>query len=298
MKPKVIVIQGPTASGKTDWGVHLAKALGGEVVSADARQFYREMSIGTAKPSLAEMDGVVHHFIDSLSIHQAYSAGEFERDALATTTQLIAEGTQSIVVGGSGLYVKALIEGLDDLPANLALRNELIEIHRKNGLTALQDRMKRADPKYYERMDQANPARLIRGIELVETSGIPMSQLQGKGGKERPFTPIKIAPAVDRNLLYARINKRVDLMIEKGLVDEAKALFAHKHLPALQTVGYQEIFAHLEGHSSQKEAVELIKRNTRRYAKRQLTWLRRDPDIKWFKPEEIDEMWHWLKATL
>lgn len=298
MKPKVIVIQGPTASGKTGWGVRMSKALEGQVISADARQFYREMSIGTAKPTPAEMDGVAHHYIDSLSIHQTYSAGQFERDALETTANLIMRGTLPIVVGGSGLYVKALIEGLDDLPANMDLRKELIQVHKESGLAALQARMRRADADHYARMDSANPVRLIRAIELVETTGRPVADLQGAGARPRPFHPIKIAPDIERKELYRRINLRVDQMVDTGLLEEAKALFEHRALPALQTVGYQEIFAHIEGLTSLEEAVELIKRNTRRYAKRQLTWLRKDPDIAWFRPNDWNDMLQWVKASL
>jgi len=298
MNNQIIVIQGPTASGKTNAGIYLARALGSEIISADSRQFYREMTIGTAKPSQEEMAGVAHHFVDCLSVKDTYSAGQFERDALKKCQELLKAGILPVVVGGSGLYVKALTEGLDELPTSPGLRQELEHLHAEEGICALQKRMKAADPAYYARVDRENPVRLIRGIELVETSGKPISALQGKQNKPRPFTPLYLALEVERPALYHRINTRVDKMMQAGLLEEVASLYDLRHLPALQTVGYQELFAHIEGKLSLKEAVELVKRNTRRYAKRQLTWLRKDEKIKWFRPEMFEDMYTWAAKNL
>ncbi|MFN2422695.1 MAG: tRNA (adenosine(37)-N6)-dimethylallyltransferase MiaA [Cryomorphaceae bacterium] len=287
---RVPVIQGPTASGKTAVAVWLAELCGGEVISADSRQFYREMSIGTAKPDAAEMRGIPHHFINSLSVTDEYTAGRFEAEAVALADEIIARGKTPIVAGGSGLYVKAFCEGLDDLPQDDSIRDELKAIFAEKGIEPLQEMMRNLDPAYYAEADVQNPVRLMRGIELVRLSGKPMSALRAGKKKQRNFTPVKIGLELPRKELYARIDARVDAMIDGGLVAEARALHALKYRQAMQTVGYRELFAHFEGEINLDRAVELIKRNTRRYAKRQLTWLGNDPEIKMFHPDDKEGM--------
>lgn len=291
MKPgHIIVIQGPTASGKTGVGVKLAQILKAEIISADSRQFYREMGIGTAKPDALEMQGIPHHFVNSLSIHDPYSAGDFERDALNLIKDLHHKQVLPIVVGGSGLYIKALLEGLDDLPSDPELRASLNALFAEKGIEPLQEKLKALDPEYFTSIDHFNPVRLIRAIELVSSSGKPMSELHKGLRSERPFRAIKIGLELPRPELYARINSRVDEMIGRGLVDEARKLYPLRHLQALQTVGYSELFAHFDGVLGLEEAKDLIKRNSRRYAKRQLTWLRKDEEITWFHPSDLPGM--------
>lgn len=291
MKPRdIIVVQGPTASGKTDLGLKLARLLKAEIISADSRQFYREMGIGTAKPDADEMQGIRHHFVNSLSIHDPYSAGDFERDALTLINDLQQKGVLPIVVGGSGLYIKALLEGLDDLPSNLKLRAGLNGLFVEEGIEPLREKLKALDPAYYTIVDQHNPMRLIRAIELVISSGKSMAELQKGLRRKRPFRAIKIGLELPRVELYARINARVDTMFESGLVEEARTLYPFRDLQALQTVGYSELFTHFDGVHSLGEAKDLIKRNSRRYAKRQLTWLRKDEEITWFHPSDWSGM--------
>lgn len=287
---RIPVIQGPTASGKTAVAVWLAETFGGEVISADSRQFYREMSIGTAKPDASEMRGIPHHFINSLSVTDAYTAGRFEAEAVALADEIIARGKTPIVAGGSGLYVKAFCEGLDDLPQDDGIRDELKAIFAEKGIEPLQEMMRALDPAYFAEADVQNPVRMMRGIELVRLSGKPIAELRAGQKKPRNFTPVKIGLELPRRELYARIDARVDAMMEAGLAEEARALIGHKDRQALQTVGYRELFAHFEGLTDLERAVELIKRNTRRYAKRQLTWLRNDPEIRMFHPDDREGM--------
>lgn len=287
---RVPVIQGPTASGKTAVAIWISETYGGEVISADSRQFYREMNIGTAKPDVAEMRGIRHHFINSLSVTDHYTAGRFESEALAVADEIIASGKIPVLAGGSGLYVKAFCEGLDDLPGDRGIREELKAIFAEKGIEPLQEMMKVLDPAYFAEVDVQNHVRLMRGIELVRLSGKPMSQLRVGEKKSRNFVPVKIGLELPRKELYDRINARVDAMIEGGLIEEARGLLKHKDRQALQTVGYRELIAHFEGLIDLERAVELIKRNTRRYAKRQLTWLGSDPEIRMFHPEDVDNI--------
>lgn len=285
---RLIVVQGPTGVGKTAAGITLAQYYGIPVVSADSRQVYREMAIGTAVPTLAERAGVPHYFIQNKSIHDLFTAGDYEREALALLENELYPATPAVLlVGGSGLYVNALLNGFDDLPdSDAVLRNELTNTPLPELLVDLQ----RLDPEYYEIVDRANPQRVIRAVEVCRLSGQPYSALRSGSAKSRNFTPIKIGIDLPREELYERINRRVDFMIEAGLLAEAEALYPHRNLSALQTVGYRELFDHFDGRTTLMEAVELIKRNTRRYAKRQLTWLRRDPQIRWFGPDETESM--------
>lgn len=285
---RLIVVQGPTGVGKTAAGIALAQHYGIPVVSADSRQVYREMAIGTAVPTLAERAGVPHYFIQNKSIHDLFTAGDYEREALALLENELYPATPAVLlVGGSGLYVDALLNGFDDLPeSDPALRAELMAAP----LADLLDELERSDPEYYATVDRANPQRVIRAVEVCRLSGQPYSALRSGSAKQRDFTVIKIGIDLPREELYERINRRADLMIEAGLLAEAEALYPHRNLSALQTVGYRELFDHFDGKIPLEEAVELIKRNTRRYAKRQLTWLRRDPQIRWFGPEETESM--------
>lgn len=286
-----MVIAGPTAVGKTDLSIRLAQHLQTDLLSADSRQFFREMSVGTAKPSPAEQQGVRHHFIDSHSIGEEYSAGMFEQEALRLLDQLFQTKDQVVLVGGSGLYVRALCEGMDQMPEpDPAIREDLAQLAKEKGLPFLLDLLKHHDPEYFLQVDQANPQRVIRALEICLASGQPYSSFRRKEGTPRPFRIVKLGLHRDRAELYDRIDRRVDLMLENGLREEAASLYPFREHNALQTVGYQEIFAFLEGQYGWEEAVRLIKRNSRRYAKRQLTWFRKDQDFTWFHPEEWDRI--------
>lgn len=285
---RLIVVQGPTGVGKTAAGIVLARHYGIPVVSADSRQVYREMAVGTAVPSVSERDGIPHYFIQNKSIHEPFTAGDYERETLTLLeTELFPATPDVLLVGGSGLYVNALLNGFDDLPeSDAALRAELSSMP----LDDLLKELERTDPRYFAFVDRQNPQRVIRAVEVCRLSGKPYSALRSGSTKRRNFTTLKIGISLPREELYERIDRRVDLMLEDGLLAEAEALYPYCHLSALQTVGYRELFEHFDGEISLDEAVELIKRNTRRYAKRQLTWLRRDPQIRWFAPSAIEEM--------
>ncbi len=288
----LISISGPTAIGKTALSIKLARAFNTEILSADSRQFYREMSIGTAAPSEEELQAAPHHFIHHKSILDEYSVGDFERDALARTEELFLEKPILVLVGGSGLYVKSLLEGLDNFPEiNPEIRQDLNEQLLNEGLPKLQQQLQWVDPEYHKKIDIENPHRVIRALEISLGTGKPFSSFLNQPRKQREFNTVKIGLTAPREEIYARINTRVDLMMQEGLLEEAKGLFPQKHLNALNTVGYKEIFSHLEGNCSLEEAVEEIKKNTRRFAKRQLTWFRKEEDITWFSnttpPDEI-----------
>lgn len=285
---RLIVVQGPTGVGKTAAGIALARHYGIPVVSADSRQVYREMAIGTAVPTASERDGIPHYFIQNKSIHDTFTAGDYEREVLTLLeTELFPATPDVLLVGGSGLYVDALLNGFDDLPeSDASLRSELSTMPLEDLLAELE----RTDPKYFATVDRANPQRVIRAVEVCRLSGKPYSALRSGAMKRRSFRPVKIGIELPREELYDRINRRVDHMLSEGLLAEAEALYPYRNLSALQTVGYRELFDHFDGRTTLTEAVELIKRNTRRYAKRQLTWLRRDPQIRWFTPSETEEM--------
>ncbi|MCA0931501.1 tRNA (adenosine(37)-N6)-dimethylallyltransferase MiaA [Lutimonas saemankumensis] len=284
MKGKYLIsIVGPTGIGKTRLSILLAQTFQTEIISCDSRQFYKEMTIGTAVPTLEELQTVKHHFIQNRSIFEDYSVGAFERDALQKLSQLFDKYDVVIMVGGSGLYVDAVTKGLDDFPdTDPRIRSDLKKRLEKEGIESLQKDLKKLDQKSYERIDLENKQRLIRALEVSIGSGKPYSHYLGITKKQRPFTNIKIGLSADRELVYDRINQRVDMMIQSGLVDEARDLFKHKHLNALQTVGYRELFDHFDGKISLDLAIEEIKKNTRRFAKRQGTWFRRDKEITWF----------------
>lgn len=292
----LIVIAGPTAIGKTDLAITLARRLGTVILSSDSRQFYRQTSIGTAKPSGEELKAVPHYFINSLDITDNYSVGSFERDALQLLDTQFKQHGAVLMVGGSGLYIRAVCEGLDEFPAvSEDIRMQINLKFKVEGITYLQETLRQLDPDYYAIVDTNNPHRMIRALEICMGTGQTFSSFWTRSTTERPFKCIKIALNTDRAALYERINKRVDKMMELGLEAEARELYPQKELNALQTVGYQELFDYFDGIHTLTEAVELIKRNTRRYAKRQLTWLRKDPEFLWFEPTDVAGIWQRIK---
>lgn len=295
----LIVIVGPTAIGKTALAIDLAKDYQTEIISADSRQFFKEMSIGTAKPTTEELRLVRHHFIDSHSILDYFSTGDFELEALKVLNDLYAKHDVVICVGGSGLYINALCDGLDELPdTDLNIRTELNKLLQDKGIDAIRNELQSIDPAYYKQVDRNNPQRMIRGIEMYRSNGVTLSSLLTRRKKIRPFRIVKIGLNIDRSTLYDRINKRVDQMISLGLLKEVENLFAYRDLNALKTVGYSEIFEYLRGNYSLEDAISRIKQNTRRYAKRQLTWFNKDPQITWFQPEQRNEIRLFLKEKI
>jgi tRNA dimethylallyltransferase len=289
VKKSLIVVVGPTGIGKTSLAITLAQERGTEIISADSRQIFKEMSIGTAKPTAEELAAVPHHFVGRMSIHDSYSAGQFERDALAKIEELHTKHDTVIMVGGSGLYVNAVLYGFDDLPGDSTIRATLKGRLEAEGLESLVTQLQSLDPISAERVDAQNPQRVLRALEVCLSSGKPYSSLLNSGGKERPFDIVLIGLTAAREVVYERINQRVDQMMASGLLEEAKNLFEFRHLNALQTVGYQELFTHLEGQCTLDEAVELIKQNTRRFAKRQYTWFKKLEGLRWFEVgEEVD----------
>lgn len=296
---KLIVIVGPTAVGKTGLAIRLAKELGTEIVSADSRQIYSELSIGTSKPSSDELGQVRHHFIGFKSIEEEYDAGQYGRDSLALIHQLFERYDAVILCGGSGLYVKAVCEGFDDMPdVAPEIREKIMTEYKEKGLAWLQQRVKELDPDYFSIVDQKNPHRLGRALELNYATGKPVGELQQKKIHRHPFEIIKVGLELGREELFRRIDLRIDNMIKNGLFEEAKGFHAVKNLNALQTVGYQEIFGFFDRYYDRDEAVRLLKRNSRRYAKRQMTWFKKDKEVTWFNPEQYDEMVKWLSARL
>jgi tRNA dimethylallyltransferase len=291
-KPKVlIVIAGPTAIGKTALAIKIAQYFNTEILSADSRQFFKEMSIGTAKPTDDELKAATHHFINSHSLQEQVSVGSYEKEALALLHQLFTKHDVLVMVGGSGLYINAVLNGFDELPpVKEDIRQSLNDRLLNEGIIPLQQELKVIDPTYYAEVDIHNPQRIIRGLEVYHATGRTFSSYRTGLKKERPFKSILIGLDMPREKLYERINKRVDLMITQGLVDEVKNLREYKHLNSLNTVGYSEIFEYLEDKITLPQAIEAIKQNTRRFAKRQLTWFRKTENIHWFKPEEEREI--------
>lgn len=295
----MILVVGPTAVGKTDLCLNLAKKFKTEIVSCDSRQFYREMNLGTAKPTSNELKLVPHHFINSLSIEQAYDVRKFERAALILLDELFSKNKAVIMTGGSGLFADAIANGLDEMPdVAPEIRAEIIKEYEEKGLAFLQEEIATNDPEYFETVDQKNPQRLMRALEIWRGTGKKFSSFRVKSKKERPFEVIKIGLERNRKELYARIDLRMDQMIAAGLFDEADALFGKRHLNALQTVGYSEIFGFLEEKYDKEEAIRLLKRNSRRYAKRQMTWFKKDEEIRWFSPENQDEILAYLEDQI
>lgn len=285
------IISGPTASGKTDLTIRLAEHFHSEILSADSRQFYKKMDIGTAKPSAAELAQVPHHFISFLEPEEEYNIGRYEQGALSLLEELFKKQEHVFMTGGSGLYIKAVCEGMDELPeSEESLRAELTSLYKESGIKVLQERLQIADPEYYEEADINNPHRLIRALEVITITGEKYSTLRKHKPKERPFTIKHFSLLVERDDLYTRINTRVDKMMKSGLLDEVKSLLPYRNCNALQTVGYREFFDFLDDKYSLGEAIELVKQNTRHYAKRQMTWLRKQPNIDWITSSEFDEI--------
>ena len=282
-KKTLITIVGPTAVGKTSLSILIASYFNTEIISCDSRQFYKEMTIGTAVPEKEELAVVPHHFIQNRSVFEDYNVGAYERDALNVLDTLFKKHNTVVMVGGSGLYVKAVLEGLDDFPKiDPSIRLELKHVLETEGIIPLQDQLKKLDVTTYNTIDIENPQRVIRALEICIGSNLPYSSYTGKLKKKRKFNSIVIGLNGEREKIYERINRRVDLMVEKGLLDEAKKLYPNKELNALQTVGYKELFSFFEEKVTKDEAIQEIKKNTRRFAKRQLTWFNKDASIYWF----------------
>lgn len=295
----LIVIVGPTAVGKTKLCVELARNFDTEIVSADSRQFYQEMTIGTAKPTIEEIGDVVHHFINNLSIDVSYDIGKYEKDALTIIDQIFQSKDSAILTGGSGLYIDAVCKGFDEMPEiSQDIRDSLNRLHAEEGIEPLVDRLKLVDKEYYNHVDRNNPQRVIRALEVYEATGRPYSFFRKSAAKTRPFRIIKIGLERDRGELYDRIDQRMDMMIDQGLFQEATKLYPHKLKNALQTVGYKEVFEYIDGVYDKQEAIRLLKRNSRRYAKRQMTWFRKDEEIRWFHPEDEKKIIVYMKERI
>lgn len=291
----LIVIVGPTAIGKTALAIKLAQFYKTEIISADSRQFFEEMNIGTAKPSEEELAAAPHHFINSHSVKTLFSVGDFEVEALKRIDQLFLKNDVVIMVGGSGLYIDAVCKGLDELPEiDLNIREQLNQQLANDGIESIKTQLQQLDPAYFDKVDQSNPQRMIRGLEVVLSSGQKLSSFLTAQKKERPFNIIKIGLNTERSLLYSRINHRVDLMMDAGLLAEVKNLQAYRKYNALNTVGYSELFDFIDSKTDLNSAIAMIKQNTRRFAKRQLTWFRRDESIAWFEPNQLEEIKKYL----
>ncbi|HCN84448.1 MAG TPA: tRNA (adenosine(37)-N6)-dimethylallyltransferase MiaA [Sphingobacteriaceae bacterium] len=290
----LIVVLGPTAVGKTSLAIQLAQKFDTEIVSADSRQFFREMNIGTAKPTQKELNAAKHHFINSHSITDSFNVGDFEKAGLEVLSKIFESKEVAILVGGSGLYINAICDGFDDLPeADPEIRERLNQQLADKGIESLQIQLRQLDPDYYEKAKD-NPQRLIRALEVSLSTGKPFSSYHQQQKKKRPFNIIKIGLNTYRDKLYRQIDNRVDEMINAGLVDEARSLISYRDNNALNTVGYSELFDFFDGTISFEKAVELIKQNTRRFAKRQLTWFRKDSEIRWFEPTEYQKIEQYL----
>lgn len=295
----LIVIVGPTGSGKTDLSIAVAQHYSCPIISTDSRQFYRGIPIGTAQPTQEELQAAEHHFIADRELQDDFNSGAYEEEALQRLSELYAQHDVVVAVGGSGLYIKALCEGMDDLPeVDPKLRESLNARCREEGVESLAEELKLLDPDFYEVVDRQNPARVVRALEVCIATGKPYSSLRSGVKRRRPFNIIKIGTEMEREELYRRIDLRVDLMVQAGLEEEARKVYPLKHLNSLQTVGYREWFDHFEGKISREEAIELIKRNSRRYAKRQMTWFRRDEQIRWFKPSEREKILEYIDLKI
>lgn len=295
----LIIITGPTAIGKTGLAVFIAKQLQTEIISFDSRQFYKEMKIGTAVPTDEERAEVPHHFIQNRNIHVDYTVGDFEKDALKKIEELFQKHDTVVMVGGSGMFEKAVTEGLDEFPEiDKSIREKLNQEFENQGIEPLQNELQKVDPEYFEQVDLNNPVRIIRALEIYRGTGKPFSSFRKKQITPRNFNVIKIGLELPREEIYERINRRVDLMIEEGLLEEVQSLYEFKHLNSLQTVGYKELFDYLDGKTELDFAVDEIKKNTRRYAKRQLTWYRKDENIKWFSPFQKEEILDYILSKI
>lgn len=295
----LIVIAGPTASGKTATAIKIAKALDTVIISADSRQFYKEIPIGTAAPTKEELSEVQHYMIHNLNIEDKYDVADYEHDVLLLLKQLFLTHDIVVMTGGSGLFIDAVCNGLDSIPdISDEIRNKVNELYEKGGLVALQSELQNLDIEYYNIVDKYNPRRLQRAIEVCYQTGLPYSSFRNNNVKKRDFNIIKLAIHWDRNELIARINKRVENMISDGLVNEARNMYPKRHLNSLNTVGYKEMFQHFDGKISLSEAIEQIKISTRQYAKRQMTWLRKNNNYQWFSIDEIPKMLEYIDSEI
>ena len=293
----LVIIAGPTASGKTATAIKVAKALGTVIISADSRQFYKEIPIGTAAPTHEELAEVQHYMIHNLRVDDRYDVADYERDVIVLLNELFLTHDVVVMTGGSGLFIDAVCKGLDSMPDISEKNRKLVdELYKEGGLEALQKETQRLDPEYYDIVDKQNPRRLQRALEVYYQTGLPYSLFRNNKAKVRDFKVIKLALLWNRNELIERINIRVDRMISDGLLEEAKSMYHKRHLNSLNTVGYKEMFQYLDGKVSLNEAIELIKISTRQYAKRQMTWLRKNKDYQWFAIDEIDNMIKYIKS--
>ena len=296
---KLFVLLGPTAVGKTALSLKVAKLLGSPIINCDSRQIYKDMSIGTAAPTKEQLKEVRHYFVKILELQEYYSAAQYETDVLQLINKLQHSHNNLLLSGGSMMYIDAVCNGIDDIPnVDAEIREKLKERFQTEGLEPLRCELRLLDPEYYNIVDLKNPKRIIHALEICYTSGKPYSSFRVNKKKERPFQIIKIGLKRDRNDLFDRINKRVDMMIEEGLLEEAKKLYPHRHLNALNTVGYKEIFNHLDGTCDLDFAVEKIKKNTRDYAKKQMTWFAHDNSIHWFTPDNEKEIINFVTENL
>jgi tRNA dimethylallyltransferase len=299
LKPLLVIIGGPTGIGKTATAIKLAKYFNTEIISADSRQFYKELSIGTAVPTREELMQVKHHFIHNLSVKEDYNASQFEFDALRKLDELFAKHRIVIMVGGSGLYIDALCNGIDDLPTiRKEVRDKFEVLFQKEGIEEIRKRVKAIDPDYYKMVDIHNHKRMLKALEVYDMTGKPYSSLLKRTKKERPFDVLKIILDMNRETLYERINIRVDKMIESGLIEESRTMLPYRTKTPLKTVGYKELFEYFDGNMELHEAITKIKNHSRAYARRQLTWFRRYPDAKWFHPDNIKKMIHSIHQAL
>lgn len=295
----MVVIGGPTGIGKTRTGIELATVFNSVIISADSRQIYRELPIGTSAPTAEELAQVKHYLVGTRSIFDYYSAYEYEQDALRLSEELFAQQEVLFMVGGSMMYLDSFCYGIDELPTvDPGLRDELMKHYKEEGIEAIRLQLKSLDPEYYAQADLKNHKRLIHALEICLMTGMPYSSLRTGMRRERPFQIIRIGLEMDRDELYERINRRVGDMMSRGLLEEARALIAHRHLNSLNTVGYKELFEYFDGEYSLEKAVELIQRNTRRYARKQMSWFRRDKDIRWFHPSDIEGMTVFIRECI
>ena len=287
----LIVVLGPTAIGKTSLSIDLAKHYNTDIISADSRQFYKELLIGAAPPSEEELDEVQHHFVQHLSVTEDYNVGQFEEDAIQKLEDLFTKKDKVILVGGSGLYIDSICKGFDKMPDISAyIREKVIEMYQEKGVEFLQKEVKEKDPVFYNEVDKNNPQRLMRALEVIYSTNKTFSSFRKGTNKKRNFKIIKIGLHTDRKILYNRINSRVELMINNGLLTEVESLIPYKNKNSLKTVGYKELFQYFEGTYTLTEAIEKIKQNTRRFAKRQITWFKKDSKINYFSPEDTQEI--------
>ncbi|MFN8414993.1 MAG: tRNA (adenosine(37)-N6)-dimethylallyltransferase MiaA [Cytophagaceae bacterium] len=298
-KKYLVCVVGPTAVGKTKLAIDLAKHFSTDVLSADSRQIYKELAIGTAKPTLEEMEGVTHHFIDSHYLSDEFSAGIFEREGNSLLESLFAKHDVVVLCGGTGLYVQALLYGMDEVPkVDESYRTLLTQELEEKGITSLQEELLKVDPETFHSMDIQNPQRVIRALEVYRATGNPISAYRTGAKKERPYQSILIGLERDREELYSRIDQRMDIMLDLGLEKEAELYYSQRHLNALQTVGYREIYDKMDGLYDRDEMVRLLKRNSRHYAKRQMTWFTKMEGIKWFHPNQWNEVKEYIKKSM